>query len=300
MTPDSCLVRNSICAAALKEGDLLRIGQWEFRTRIFHETYESSVKTTGIHSHETFYELSRMNLGSMEYRINGRLVETRAEQKDWVLIPAGQPHRRTCLKPPAVIQGFLFETESFRESSWPLQKFNKEIEKAGYHFAGNAELNDLHDTMLEELVSEKPLKAQRISLLIRELLLCFLREHFPFLTEESPAQRNDSELSLRIITSYIDENISRAISLDDIASCCGLSIRHANRAFAREHGISIGKHILEKRMGIARREIEATSRQIKDIALELGYDDISYFNRIFKRMFGITPLEARRRWSSKT
>jgi len=293
MTAVSCLIRNAICAAALKEGDRLRIGQWEFLTRHFHETYDPAIKTTGLHAHEEFYELSMMNLGAMEYRIGDRIIGTSAERRDWILIPAGQAHRRTCLEPPSVIHGFLFQTECFRESSWPVQKLNKEIGKAGYYFPGTPELTRLHAAIMDELDSDHLLKSQRMSLLIRDLLLCFLREYFPFLAEDCPVQRDDSELSLRIIDSYIDENISRRISLDDIASCCGLSARHANRLFTKEYGVPIGKHVQEKRLKIARREVEGTARQIKEIALDLGYDDVSYFNRIFKKTFGMTPMECR-------
>jgi len=295
MTPASRRSNNSICSSALKEGDRLRIGHWEFRTDMFHETPDTAVKTTGVHTHETFYELSMMNLGTMEYRIKDRIIEIDAKRKDWVLIPAGQAHRRTCLNPPTVILGFLFEAECFRESSWPIQRLNREIEKAGYHFSGTPALNKAQSELFEELSSDRALKTQRVSLLIKDLQLCFIREYLPFLSEDYPAERNDSELALRIINSYIDENISRNLALDEIASCCGLSARHANRIFTRENGISLGRHVQEKRMKIARRNVEDTSRQIKDIALELGYDDISYFNRIFRKTFSMTPMECRKK-----
>jgi len=295
MTMESCRERNGICSDALKEGDRLRIGHWEFKTSLFHETFDPAVKTTGIHTHETFYELSMMNLGKMEYRINDKIVENDAKLNDWVFIPAGQPHRRTCLNPPSVIQGFLFEAECFRESSWPIQRLNKEIEKKGFYFPGTPELKKVHVDLLEELGSAHALKAQRLSLLIKDLLLCFIREYFPFFAEDYPVYRNDSELAIRIINSYIDENISRNLSLDEIATCCGLSARHANRIFTRKYGVPLGKYIQDKRLKIARREVEGTSRQIKEISLELGYDDVSYFNRIFKKTFGMTPMSCRKK-----
>ncbi len=290
-----CHERSRVYAEALKTGASVRAGAWDFDIRILREHLDVAPISTGNHMQEGLYELSVMNSGSMEYRIGGKLVEIEASRGDWVLIPAGALHCRTCVSAPAVIFGYLLALSCPPDGRWSRAKLDREIARSGFHFPGSPSLSKLHSEILAEAGSSLPLKAERVSLLIRDLLLCFLREAFPgFL--DSPSERHDeAAAALGLMCSNIEENIARDIGLSEIAASCGLSPRHANRIFARSLGVSIGRYVLERRMELARRRLEETTLQVKEIALGLGYDDISYFNRVFKRQFKATPLQCRAR-----
>jgi AraC-like DNA-binding protein len=49
----------------------------------------------------------------------------------------------------------------------------------------------------------------------------------------------------------------------------------------------------ELRLGKAARLLAMTTKRISDIAFECGFNDLSYFNRSFRRRFGLTPTAAR-------
>jgi AraC-like DNA-binding protein len=79
------------------------------------------------------------------------------------------------------------------------------------------------------------------------------------------------------------------------AEANGLSARQAQRLFAQS-GVTFTEFVLEHRLSLARRLLIAPRdrhRKISDISLAVGFSDLSYFNRAFRRRFGITPSEIR-------
>jgi len=285
--------RNARYAEAVRQGETLNAGPWEFKTRIFQEYYDPVPKSTGYHIQDQVYELSVMAHGKMEYRIRDKMFEIDASRGDWIFIPAGLSHCRICVDAPAVILGYLFEVRGERNGKWSAARLNKAIELAGFHFPGNAELARIRKEMIDELEADRSFGAVRLSLIIKDFLLCFLRHALPDLDCGSFAVEGDADMTLRLIDSYIEENISRGIRLEDIAASCGLSVRHVNRLFTKARGVSLGRRITETRMKFARTEVEGGAKKIKQIALDLGYDNISYFNRVFKKAFGATPQALR-------
>ncbi len=87
------------------------------------------------------------------------------------------------------------------------------------------------------------------------------------------------------------------LSLQEIAARRGISPRSVQMLFESE-GTTFSRHVLALRLDEARRLL-ASSRHaglsVTDVALEAGFDDLSYFNRSFKRRFLMTPSEFRHR-----
>ena len=57
--------------------------------------------------------------------------------------------------------------------------------------------------------------------------------------------------------------------------------------------MSFKNYIIEKRLDLARKLLQKTDDSIRDISLKVGYDNYSYFTRLFKKSFGVTPVEFR-------
>jgi AraC-like DNA-binding protein len=101
---------------------------------------------------------------------------------------------------------------------------------------------------------------------------------------------------LRAALSEVAANLSSPdLGAASIARRLGVSERYVHRLM-EEAGLSLSTHIREERLRLARRLIEdprREERRISAIAEEAGFGDLSYFNRIFRRQFGMTPREAR-------
>ena len=105
----------------------------------------------------------------------------------------------------------------------------------------------------------------------------------------------DSSLTLEPVLAYIDANYTRKLTLDEIAEQCYMSKYHLSHTFTRVHGVSIGKYILNKKIEESKLMLTESKTSVADIAESLGFDDTSYYCRVFKKSVGITPSAYRRR-----
>lgn len=92
---------------------------------------------------------------------------------------------------------------------------------------------------------------------------------------------------------YIEQNITRDISLYDICREAGFSVPHFYRLFKKLTGDTVGAYILRHRMLIAARDLIESNKSIASIAFENGFESHDVFTRAFTRVYGITPREYR-------
>lgn len=95
--------------------------------------------------------------------------------------------------------------------------------------------------------------------------------------------------------SYIRANLSEKIDIETLSKTTRLSKDHTIRLFKREMHTTPGSYIIEKKIEQAQLRIVTEMTPIKEIAFSLGFDDPAYFNRIFKKQVGVSPLAYRRR-----
>lgn len=85
------------------------------------------------------------------------------------------------------------------------------------------------------------------------------------------------------------------LNIIDIARRQRVSARYVQRLFERE-GTSFGQYVRDLRLDFARAQIEAgDDRTISAIAFDIGFGDLSHFNKGFRQRFGATPTEIRAR-----
>ncbi|AOT69913.1 AraC family transcriptional regulator [Geosporobacter ferrireducens] len=92
---------------------------------------------------------------------------------------------------------------------------------------------------------------------------------------------------------YIENNIHRKISLDDIALYVGVSKYYLHRMFKALTGESIIEYVQARKLSASINELANTNMRMLDIALEYGFDHEQSYIRAFKKKFGYTPLKAR-------
>ncbi len=113
---------------------------------------------------------------------------------------------------------------------------------------------------------------------------------------ERPPLRDARAMRLVAIQSDIRLSLGRHdLSITDLARRHGISGSYARRLFA-EAGTSFTDFVLEKRLTLAHRHLTDAAqmhRTISAIAYEVGFGDLSYFNRRFRQRYGMTPTEAR-------
>ncbi|MFE0176033.1 helix-turn-helix domain-containing protein [Streptomyces sp. NPDC059002] len=92
---------------------------------------------------------------------------------------------------------------------------------------------------------------------------------------------------------YIHVNLSRRITLAELAAVAGVSTSHLNRVFKASTGETPHQYVLRQRVEHARNALLHTDRSIADIALSAGFADQSHLTRSLRRALGQTPRTLR-------
>ncbi len=97
---------------------------------------------------------------------------------------------------------------------------------------------------------------------------------------------------------YIENNLDNQDALSEklIAECCDASVSTLRRLFLKHTGYSPKAFIIRSRMAHAEYLLRKTSLSILDISVNVGYNDISGFNRTFRSLFGMSPLQYRKQY----
>lgn len=92
---------------------------------------------------------------------------------------------------------------------------------------------------------------------------------------------------------YIEHNFQNNITVEGIASVCGLNRSYFGKIFKEAMGMSPQEFLLNFRMAKAAELLKLTSLSIGDISLAVGYDNSLHFSRAFKNIYNIPPREWR-------
>lgn len=99
---------------------------------------------------------------------------------------------------------------------------------------------------------------------------------------------------VKMILTYIADNYQENISIEDISSHCFYSKSYFMKFFKDTMGISFVQYLNDYRLEIASKMLLNTSDNVIDIAINTGFDNLSYFNRCFKKKYGVTPGKYRK------
>lgn len=117
--------------------------------------------------------------------------------------------------------------------------------------------------------------------------------------KEPPKKDNKSLEKMKLILKYIENHYMDKITISDIAEEVNLSQSHFMKYFKNTMGTSFIDYLNEYRLTMASRLLVSSDSSILDIASEVGFDNLSYFNRIFKKRFEQTPSAYRKKYTNQ-
>ena len=96
---------------------------------------------------------------------------------------------------------------------------------------------------------------------------------------------------------YMYKNYGEKIGLSEIAAAANISQREALRCFSESINISPIQYLNDYRLRCAEQLLRKSLRTVSDIALETGYDNSGYFCKAFKKKYGLSPLQYRKKFA---
>ncbi|MBB6735320.1 response regulator [Cohnella zeiphila] len=147
---------------------------------------------------------------------------------------------------------------------------------------------------LNDLLREKDLQARAPSHLnasnVSEVLTAIYREAMDSILTR---RRDRKKVNLQQIFDYIQHHYAEGISLESVANRFYVSKVYLSQTYKRQFGENVMEQIIRLRMEAARSWVMQDDAQIKHIAGRVGYEDVSYFHKLFKKHYGISPAEMR-------
>lgn len=123
-------------------------------------------------------------------------------------------------------------------------------------------------------------------------MLSILYAIFDALPQKS-ADLSQRELYVKMVRNYVGNMAAGAISVERLASFCGLDRHYLCRVFKEQTGLTLQEYVIDFRMKKARQLLLYTSLAVGEVAHSVGYTDAYNFSKMFKKYNGMSPLNFR-------
>ena len=250
------------------------------------------------HTHD-YVEVVYMYSGETTHIVGGKKIKLK--QGDLLFLSQSTTHEVCQAGEKDIAINFVVLPEFFStplsligEEPTPLRKFlidclcgeSTETDYLHFNISGDKPIQNLLDNLLWILIQETPNK-RKMSQMTMTLVFMQLLAHTESLTTANPED---------IITwqalRYVEENYVDG-SFADLAEKLHYDASWLSREIKRKTGKTYTQLIQEKRLAQAAFLLRNTNKNVSDIALDVGYENISYFHRIFAETYGKSPKHYR-------
>lgn len=106
--------------------------------------------------------------------------------------------------------------------------------------------------------------------------------------KRSPSAKKNLD-KLKAVIKYVELNYASPMTIAQMADLAGFSESHFMKYFKQAMGVPFTSYLNSYRLTMAGRLLLQSDDTILSIATEVGFDNLSYFNRAFKKQYGMTP-----------
>lgn len=250
------------------------------------------------HSELEFVEILQ---GAIECHIGEEIIELR--EGDTFFINSGVIHKyqapKVCREKQCMFSDILFLPEIIApNSSLIYEKYIRPIVLYGKPFlvmrqtqAWEESVQNLYHHIVNVCLAEEDLTELRIQAGVSEL---WTRLFHYLYREKSEQQENKNILAqarLRKMMQFIWDHFHEKITLDDIAASANISKSAALRCFRSGMQTSPVGYLNDFRLNRAKELLLTSHSTVSEIAVSVGFDNVGYFDRVFRRTFGLTPKQ---------
>jgi AraC-like DNA-binding protein len=238
---------------------------------------------------ETVPLKNRMELSPLESHEDSRIVNQRYEWENRLIKAISHGETQTVLElmqsSKADMTGLRFLSDDMRDqlvgAAIMRTLVRKAAEQAGLTPVLIDAISQDYAVQMQQASSARELNSLQERLIIH---FCgMIRQHL----------RNEYSVYVKKATQYIDVNLSRPITAAELAGIAGLSPDYFVKKFCQETGMTIKQYLAKRRCEVAADLLTESEISIQEIAAYVGYEDNSYFARVFKEKMGVSPQKYR-------
>ena len=146
---------------------------------------------------------------------------------------------------------------------------------------------------IEQMDHFSKYKPEGYQLAIKSCLLMFFFHLYTNNPKRKQAKQKKSLDKLKLVLEYIHENYQKAITIEEIAAVCHYSTSHFMKFFKESMGSGFIQYLNDYRLNMAAQLLQTSNDTILEISQKTGFENLSYFNRLFKKKYNRTPTTYR-------
>jgi AraC family L-rhamnose operon transcriptional activator RhaR len=148
--------------------------------------------------------------------------------------------------------------------------------------------------LIERMSRESLAAKSGWQMLVKGLFIDLLVTTCRHAQERVPDEVASQEGPVAKTLAFLHEHSQERLSVDDLAGIAGVSSGYLGELFKSKTGESIHRYLMCVRVERAREMIEHSDRSFTEIALDCGFEDSSYFARVFRQIMGVSPRTFRK------
>ncbi|HPR33591.1 MAG TPA: AraC family transcriptional regulator [Prolixibacteraceae bacterium] len=179
-----------------------------------------------------------------------------------------------------------FTRHLFRQ---PLFTTNNPVIKVGFHESLLYEFNQIIQLVKEERPGFQHECAGKLVYILGRIVS---------LSKNSEFANREMERTIRRACLYLRDHVHHYTNIEELAAQLHVSYSYFRRMFKKYTGLSPYQYQLGLRIQQSKEMIRNSSKSIKEIAIEMGFESIHYFSRIYKEKEGVSPSQLRKKKTS--
>ena len=149
-------------------------------------------------------------------------------------------------------------------------------------------------TVLSHLEEAQQMESADMYFQMSDLIESYIRLLFLAYRPLKPANQK-LHWAVEVLKNYMDHYYDQNISLEQLARLYYINDKYIGRLFKRQVGATFHEYLNEVRLKHAAILLQSSDKSIAQIALDVGFQNIPYFNRVFVKKYKITPSQYRKR-----
>jgi AraC-like DNA-binding protein len=243
----------------------------------------------------------RVMEGQLSFEVN--MQEITLSTGDTLFINSRVPHIcRTVIAAPARVR-ILIAAPDAVHVSYLENMLTGMINDGGFASVVIHPVSDLFSSDMDTIYELSRHRPEGFEFEVAARYLSLLRQYFRIYHHTNPEEtvRHDTDMeSFREMLAFIGEHHQEEITLDEIAAIGRMSRSKCSRMFRRYLGKSPIEHVQKYRLEKSVFLLKNTDLQFSEIASVCGFNQQSYFNRLFVREYGVTPRQMRREFKKSS
>lgn len=161
-----------------------------------------------------------------------------------------------------------------------------------FHFTNDVAVNQIIGRLIFLFTENHPSKDMFADFMLKELIIRLMQtEARYFLFKETECTHTNSRLAY--VMKFVREQLHTPLTIETLSKKACMSQTHFFRSFKNELGVSPVDFINNERINAAKLLLGTSNRTISEICYDCGFNNISYFNKVFKKATQLTPTEYR-------